>query len=420
MDFHKQNITNYNLYDTAVDNMFIAEYMVASPGDYVKIYLLALMHANLNIPCTNEELAKQLSLPVEEILLCWNYWEKLGLIKKHYPDLNKKLRYTVEFLNIREARFGKRPDSSAKGKSVINLTDEELSRLYRDVEAVTGRLFEGKEMEEIAGWIADYHISPDVILYCYKYCMRNRRTSKYRYVGAILKDWNQKGYKTVADIENYLEETDSRHFLYKRVLKALGFIRNATEEERRIMDTWFDDMDFDIERVLDACKKTSGISNPNINYINSILSAWKKEASGDFGKTTEENLFQRIMNSYESEREANERKTMDNRELVFNRVPRIREIVNELREAGYSLSKAMLMGANGSAAVLREKNRMVQLNEEKDRLLEENGFSLDMTETVYTCKLCKDTGMLDNGERCSCFNEKAENLLNVAHEQATI
>lgn len=414
MDFQKQNITNYNLYDTAVDNMFIAEYMSTAPGDYVKAYLLALMHANLNVPCTNEALGKQLSIPVEEILLCWNYWENLGLIKKHYPDPEKKLRYSVEFLNIREARFGRRPGPTSKGKPAIKLTDEDLAQLYRDVEAVTGRLFEGKEMEEIAVWMTEYNISPEVILYCYKYCMRNRKTSKYRYVGAVLKDWNQRGYQTVADIEVHLENTDSRHFLYKRVLKALGFIRNATEEERRIMDTWFDDMEFDIERVLEACKKTSGISNPNINYINSVLSAWKKEASGDVGKTTEDNLFRRVMNEYEKDREENERKTIDNREQVFNKVPRIRQIIDELREAGYALSKAMLMGTNGSAALARERAHIADLNQEKSRLLEENGFSSDMTETVYTCTLCKDMGMLDNGERCSCFHEKAEQLLNSA------
>ncbi|NCB42019.1 MAG: DnaD domain protein [Clostridia bacterium] len=419
MDFRKQNITNYNLYDTAVDNMFIAEFMATAPGDYVKVYLLALMHANLSIPCTNEELSKQLSVSLEEILLCWNYWEKLGLIRKHYPDSEKKLRYTVEFLNIREVRFGKRQDAVSRGKAAVNLTDEDLGQLYRDIEVVTGRLFEGKEVEEIACWISDYNISPDVILYCYKYCMRNSKTNKYRYVGTVLRDWNQKGYKTVSDVENYLAETDNRHFLYKRILKALGFIRNSTEEERRIIDTWFDDMGFDIERVLEACKKTSGISNPNINYINSVLSAWKKEISGDFGKTTEENFFKKVMSFYEIDREENERKTMDNRELVFNKVPRIREIIEELRETNYSLSKAMLMGENGSSALAREKRTINQLNEEKNRLLEENGFSKDQLDMVYTCKLCKDMGMLEDGERCSCFNDKMEYLLNTEENQAT-
>lgn len=410
MDFSKQNITNYYLYDTTVDNMFIAEYMATAPGEYVKAYLLALMYADLCVPCTNEGLAKQLSLPVEEVMLSWNHWEKLGLIKKHYPDPKEKLRYTVEFLNIREAHFGKKTNATIKGSAVIKLTDDELAQLYRDIEAVTGRLFEGKELEEIACWIAEHNISPDVILFGYKYCTLRRKSSKYRYVGTILKDWNQKGFKSISDIELYLEDTDSRHFIYKRVLKALGFMRNATEEERRIMDTWLDDMNFDIERVLDACKKTSGISNPNINYINSVLVAWKKEEAGSSDRATGDSLYTKVMNLYEKDREDNEQKTRENMEIVFSKVPKVRDLIGQLRESSYRLSKAMLMGVNGSDSMDREKKKMTELIEEKARLLADNGFSVDATDTVYTCKLCKDTSMLESGQRCSCFNEKAERL----------
>lgn len=47
MDYRKQNIDNYFLYDTPVENIFISEYAKSAPGDYVKVYLLALMYAGL-------------------------------------------------------------------------------------------------------------------------------------------------------------------------------------------------------------------------------------------------------------------------------------------------------------------------------------------------------------------------------------
>lgn len=411
MEFQKQNITNYNLYDTAVDNMFIGEYMSTAPGDYVKAYLLALMYAGLSVPCTNDSLARELGLTVEEVLMAWNHWEKLGLIRKNCPDPENRLRYTVEFLNIREARFGRTPVASGKKKGVLVLSDQALAQLYRDIEAVTGRLFEGREMQEIVSWITDLGIAPEVILYCYKYCMRNRKTSKYRYVGTVLKDWNQQGLRTVAALEQHLEENDARYFLYKRVLKALGFSRNATEEERRIMDTWFDELDYDIEKVLEACRKTSGISNPNINYINTVLTAWKREETGGPVKGDADSLYKRVMALYEKERGDNEIRTRENLEQVFAKAPRIRDIIRELREASYRMSKAMLMGANGQDALRREEEIIRRLTGEKESLLKASGFSPDMTETVYTCRACRDTGLLENGERCPCFKEKAEGLL---------
>lgn len=411
MEFQKQNITNYNLYDTPVDNMFIGEYMATAPGDYVKAYLLALMYAGLSVPCSNDSLARELGLTVEEILMAWNHWEKLGLVRKKYPDPENRLRYTVEFLNIREARFGRTTSSVGKKGGAPVLSDQELSQLYRDIEAVTGRLFEGREMQEIVSWVSDLGIAPEVILFCYKYCLRNRKTSKHRYVGTVLKDWNQQGLRTVAALEQHLEETDARHFLYKRVLKALGFSRNATEEERRIMDTWFDELDYDIEKVLEACRKTSGISNPNINYINTVLTAWKKEESGGVVKGDSESLYKRVMELYEKERAANEIRTRENLEQVFAKAPRVRDILRELRETSYRMSKAMLMGVNGQDAVRRENENIRRLAQEKESLLEAAGFAPDMTETVYTCKECRDSGLLENGERCPCFKEKAEGLL---------
>ena len=43
------------------------------------------------------------------------------------------------------------------------------------------------------------------------------------------------------------------------------------------MDSWFETMDFSLEKVLTACSKTSGISNPNINYVNKVLLNWYEE-----------------------------------------------------------------------------------------------------------------------------------------------
>lgn len=393
--------------------MFIGEFMATAPGDYVKVYLLALMYADLQVPTSNDRLARELSLPVEEVLLSWNHWEKFGLIRKKFPDPDNKLHYTVEFLNIREARFGRAQTATSEPKAGIKLNDEELAELYRNIEAVTGRLFEGREMQEIASWISDLGIDKDVIQYAYTFCARNRKTTRYRYVRAILKDWTDRGLRTVADVDGYLEQVDARHFLYRRVLKALGFSRNPTEEERRLMDTWFDDLDYDIERVLEACSKTSGIANPNMNYINSVLVNWKKEETGQAGEESD-SLYRRVMRRYEQERADNERLLQENLARVFEATPRVQDILQELREASWRMSKAMLMGANGEEAVQKEQEYIDGLLAEKDRLLKEHGFESDITETVYTCEACKDTGTLENGERCPCFKEKVEDLLNGA------
>lgn len=66
MTFKKRQIKEIYLSNTNVENIFISEYMVAAPGEYVKVFLLSLMYANLEKELDNADIAKQLSLAEED------------------------------------------------------------------------------------------------------------------------------------------------------------------------------------------------------------------------------------------------------------------------------------------------------------------------------------------------------------------
>lgn len=233
-------------------------------------------------------------------------------------------------------------------------------------------------------------------------------------MAAIVKEWAAQGLKTVDQIEDYLEETDNRHYLYKRVLRALGFLRNATEEEKRIMDTWFDQMNFSIDKVLDACKKTTGISNPNINYINSVLKAWNNGSGDKAAASTEaakSGSIAGVMKYYEELRAKNESNAEERRAEVYRRIPRVKEIEEEIRNIGMQISRVMLSGASDVKSKIKAmKDRVESLNEEKAFLMTENNFKIDYMDIVYDCPLCRDTGIQDTGDRCVCFAEKLSSI----------
>lgn len=419
MNFKKEIIKDYYLRDTNVENIFINEYLTQAPGDYVKVYLFALMYADFDMHMTNETIAKHLSMEDEDVLKAWTYWEKMGIIRKHFEKPGEKFRYQVEFLNLKELAYGKKLKSQKSEARVPDrlkelMDDDTIRDMYSEIERITGRLFEGKEPAEILSWITDYNANPEMIVYAYSYCVKKKNHSNHKYVAAIVKEWVNQGLKSIEQLEDYLEETDNRHYLYKRVLRALGFLRNATEEEKRIMDTWFDQMGFPIDKVLDACKKTSGISNPNINYINSVLKAWsngsveKSGASSEDGKT---GSIARVMKQYEEVRAKNEVKAEERRTEVYLRIPRVKEIEEEARNIGLQISRAMLSGsAEGKAKIRAMKEKVDNLNEEKAFLMTENNFQIDYMDMVYDCPLCRDTGIQDTGDRCTCFADKLGSL----------
>ena len=408
MDFSREKTENYLLYDTHIENLFISEYMAAAKGDWVKLYLLASMYAELRQPAGNEKLASQLGLAIGEVHEAWKYWEQQGLVRRVWPDPEQKDRYEVVFCNMREELFGHRSASPSAKKALPSLDDRQLSQLYRSVEEVTGRLLEAREPEEIAAWISEYGMDPQVILLGYRFSTENRKSSKYRYVGAILKDWRAKGLMTRAQVEDYLSVNDRHYAFYRRVFKELGFRRSPTEPEKLIMNKWTDDYGFSLDKVLEACKKTTGISNPNLNYVNSVLLAWYREEHKTEEPAARESLFARVNALYEQDRAENEKKTAMNRERVYTEVPRIAEIMDEIKSLSFKLSRLMLTGNRPKIEELKAK--MNGLYSEREKLLAENGFAKDALDPVYTCAKCKDTGLAEDGTRCTCFAEKAERL----------
>ena len=120
------------------------------------------------------------------------------------------------------------------------------------------------------------------------------------------------------------------------------------------------------------------------------------------------------MRSYEEDRAKSEAAAAARREEVYGAVPRIKEIDLETRRLSMEISRAMLSGGGDAKGKIRRmQQNITQLNDEKAFLLTENNFKVDYMDILYTCPRCKDTGILDTGERCGCFAERFRNLQNM-------
>ena len=193
------------------------------------------------------------------------------------------------------------------------------------------------------------------------------------------------------------------------MLKAIGFTRNATEAEKEMMDNWFERMGYSMDRVLEACTKTAGISSPNFNYVNKVLENWRDEAqSKGVDVNTKIVVTQAVLNQYydylrdKAEKEAEERK-----QEVYQKLPRIKDIDEEIRRMGSQLSKALILGSSENESK-KINSIMDELAAERAVVLTENNFEMDYTDIKYACEKCSDTGMTDLGERCSCIKQRTE------------
>ena len=412
MGFYREKIQDYFLLDTAVENLFINEYMKSAPENYVKVYLFALMYADLGVSLTNGDIAKALGLEPEDVLKAWSYWEKQNIIRKHMKGSESGFDYDVEFLVLKEQLYGQPAAPQTNIQTIGRLMeDPPIKQMITDIEQNFGRVFSSSEMHKILTWIEEYQMLPETITYAFAYAKKQRKTS-LKYIAALVQDWGSRGLRDVASVEEDLAKKDRRHKMRSRVFQALGFNRNATEEEKRIIDSWFDEMGMSMETVLDACSRTSGISSPNINYVNKVLQSWKQE--GKTVKTSSDKLTAReIMEYYDLLRKKEEEEAEHRRQEVYARVPKIREIEDQITALNSELSRIIISDTiDKKKAGEKIRQEMDNLNMEKAFLLTENEYELDYMDIQYTCPQCKDTGMLETGEKCQCYEKVTRDQIN--------
>jgi len=419
MDFKREKVKDYFLLDTGIENMFINEYMASAPGEYVKVYLFALMYADLGDAVSNELIAKHLNMEHEDVLKAWTYWEKMGVIRKLYDDTGNKFDYGVEFVMLKGQLYGEHENpvvSVSKGISAM-MTDDEIRSMFSDIEKTLGRILSSTEARQVNSWISDYQATPEIISYCFEYCAEKKKTA-IKYVEAVVKGWVEEGYRTAEDVERHLIEEEKKHYLYKRVFQALGFHRNATEEEKRIMNRWFEELDFNLDKVLEACRKTSGISSPNINYVNKVLENWHKKGASGTGENGREVSTSEINGYYETLRQIETEEAEARKEEVYAKIPRIREIEEELNSLNAEISRIIISDTiDKKEATNAIKGKIDSLNAERAFLLTDNGFELDHMDIRYACPECKDTGVLETGERCRCFGEVTKKKIQLLMEK---
>ena len=102
MNFIRKRTKDFYLLDSQIENIFINEYLPAAPGDFVKVYIYGYMYAESGMEMSNALMANQLGISGKTVNDAWNYWEKLGAIRKSYRDSDGGIDFTVEFISLKE------------------------------------------------------------------------------------------------------------------------------------------------------------------------------------------------------------------------------------------------------------------------------------------------------------------------------
>ena len=274
-----------DLGDTPVENIFINDYMPVADGTYVKVYLMGYKYArdkqsNFN----NETIAKNLKLPLSDVMSAWDYWQNEGIIIKHETD--DEYNYTVEFVNLKQLYIDnvykyikqnkKKPDYVDNNELISSSKISENKKMMEEIEEMYGRPLKISEKQKIVSWLNNYKMNTEIMAQAFSYCINNKKAKRFSYVESVISAWHDEGVNDIDSMVEYLEKRNDRYSVYSRISKALGFNRILTEAEMKIIDKWVDEWDFSMEMILKCLDNSTKINNPNLNYFDKILSDWYK------------------------------------------------------------------------------------------------------------------------------------------------
>lgn len=408
MDFKKKKVKDLYLHDTPIENIFINEYLPQAKGDYVKVYIYTYMHAQFDMKLNEETISKQLGISKSKVAESWAYWEEMGAIKRHYVQ-GDKVEPLIEFLSIKDLMYSTVTDESIEEEiSEKSFDDSNLKELFQQIERLMERQLSSTEILSFNEMLSDDQIAPELILYGIEYC-RSKGKDSTKYIQTVIRNWTLKGLSKVSDVKAYMEENDRRHLQYRRILQAFGFTRNATEQERQMMDRWLDKMGYTMDTIVEAVGKTAGISTPNFNYVNKVLENWKKDSEKKGIKdvnnrvtVTEAQLSEYYRYILEKEKSEAEERTKE----IYAKIPRIKEIDNKLNDIRKQLVQNMLEGNDYNSKEANEEK--IDLEVERAGLLTDTDYEMDYTDVRYLCDKCRDTGQTDMGEVCTCRIERIQ------------
>lgn len=283
--------TDIDLGNTPIENIFINDFMPMANGTYVKVYLLGYKYAydrDGKISVDNDTIAKNLNMPLSEVLEAWDFWENKGIIEKIYNDEDNKFDYKVKFLNLKQLyiKNNYRPINTQEeltnksySCSVEDLVganqNPEINKMFNNIDYIMRRPLFPNEKNKILEWIYNYNMNPDIIEKAFFYGVEKKGKRSLNYIEGIIRNWYDKGITNVEALQEYFKSNDERYYRYEKVMKHLGFgNRLPSVGEMEVIDKWFDKYNFTMEVVLKGCENSRKTANPSINYIDGILTSW--------------------------------------------------------------------------------------------------------------------------------------------------
>ena len=258
MAFCKYSIDMLANNSTAVDNIFINNYLPYADSNFVKVYLYGLYKCQDSNSRDNtiENFANELNLLQEDIEKAFEYWQEQGLVQ-----ILNVIPFEVRYLPISDVLNNTKKYNAKKYES-FNAQAQEI---------LCGRMITPNEYREYYDIIERFHVEKEALLMIINYCVNIKGDNVgYAYITTIAKDWANQKITTAKQVEERLIEFENLRTGMEYLLKLMGSKRLPNIEERTLYQKWVQE-GFDDEVLTYVAKKMKSKNKPSFQAMDILL-----------------------------------------------------------------------------------------------------------------------------------------------------
>ncbi len=260
--------SQYHLYDiTPLENMFIQQYLVKSPGDYVKIYIycLNLCYYPGGKEITYASVSSALKLSVDDIKRAFRYWTQLGVMS-----------VSEEENDIIDIEMHSMKDLFLRSDFSDNVELYKFAAFNNQLsEAFSPRILDTQDYLLYQDMMTIFDVSEEYVIEAVKYSIRAAQSTDipYKYVEKVIEARKNEGINTVEELRKYFETNSNAFRDTQKILRYLGMNRQPTVPEINCYKKWTSEYGFSFDAIREACNQTLNANNPTIKYLDTIITS---------------------------------------------------------------------------------------------------------------------------------------------------
>ncbi|HOV70132.1 MAG TPA: DnaD domain protein, partial [Clostridia bacterium] len=137
----------------------------------------------------------------------------------------------------------------------------------------SSRMLKKWEFEAAYEWLDLYRLPEEVIMLMVQYCIDSKGSDvSFKYISKVALSWAENNITTPEAAEEYVSEYQARFSGAARVLAHLGIKNRApTSDELALYNKWTCEFGYTIDTIIYACRETTCIANPNMRYLDKVL-----------------------------------------------------------------------------------------------------------------------------------------------------